>query len=75
MDAGFVQLQLERIVATCAIDPGASAHVLEKVGLPNRVRTDTGGEFILFGAIKFFGAIKLTTAVFKHLPKVTRAYF
>jgi RimJ/RimL family protein N-acetyltransferase len=68
VDAGFVQLQLERIVATCAIDHGASAHVLEKVGLPNRVITDTGGEFI------FFAAIKLTTAVFKHLPKITRAY-
>jgi hypothetical protein len=34
-----------------------------------RVTTDTGGEFI------FSGATTLTTAVFKHLPKVNRAYF
>ena len=35
----------------------------------NRATTDTGGEFI------FFGATKLTPAVFKYLPKVNRAYF
>jgi len=37
--------------------------------IPKRANTDTGGEFI------FSGETKLTTAVFKHLPKVTRAYF
>jgi ribosomal-protein-alanine N-acetyltransferase len=33
VDVGFAQLHLERIVATCAIDHGASARVLEKAGL------------------------------------------
>jgi [ribosomal protein S5]-alanine N-acetyltransferase len=36
VDAGFTQLRLERMFATCAIDHGASAHVLEKVGLRRR---------------------------------------
>jgi ribosomal-protein-alanine N-acetyltransferase len=36
VDAGFAQLHLERVFATCAIDHSASAHVLEKVGLRRR---------------------------------------
>jgi ribosomal-protein-alanine N-acetyltransferase len=34
--AGFAQLQLERIFATCAVAHGASARVLEKAGLRRR---------------------------------------
>jgi len=33
VDAGFEQLGLERIFATCDVDNAASAHVLEKAGL------------------------------------------
>jgi ribosomal-protein-alanine N-acetyltransferase len=33
VDAGFRQLGLERVFATCDVDNAASAHVLEKVGL------------------------------------------
>jgi RimJ/RimL family protein N-acetyltransferase len=36
VDAGFTQLQLERIFATCAAEHGASARVLEKAGLRRR---------------------------------------
>jgi [ribosomal protein S5]-alanine N-acetyltransferase len=36
VDAGFAQLRLERIFATCAVEHGASARVLEKAGLRRR---------------------------------------
>ena len=36
VNAGFAQLQLERIFATCAVAHGASARVLEKAGLRRR---------------------------------------
>jgi RimJ/RimL family protein N-acetyltransferase len=36
VDAGFVQLQLERVFAICAVEHGASARVLEKAGLRQR---------------------------------------
>ena len=36
VDAGFTQLQLERIFATCAVEHGASARVLEKASLRRR---------------------------------------
>jgi RimJ/RimL family protein N-acetyltransferase len=37
VDAGFAQLQLERMFATCAVEHGASARVLEKAGLRRRM--------------------------------------
>ena len=36
VDAGFAQLRLQRIFATCAVEHGASARVLEKAGLRRR---------------------------------------
>ena len=36
VDAGFAQLRLERVFATCAVEHGASARVLEKAGLRRR---------------------------------------
>jgi [ribosomal protein S5]-alanine N-acetyltransferase len=36
VDAGFVQLRLERIFATCAVEHRVSARVLEKAGLRRR---------------------------------------
>jgi RimJ/RimL family protein N-acetyltransferase len=33
VDAGFVELRLERVFAICAVEHGASARVLEKAGL------------------------------------------